>query len=188
MKRPSNLFADWILAALAIVALSGFATHTASGAAAPAGLYGKSIIVAWPEHRLSRFVGEENFHESTTHVRLTVYISTAGHAFTRQTVTSRSGTGSSDRVGSTAGNVVDFQASGVAVTLSLGRQGGGAKRAQISFDGSFDSCSATVVVGKSEGIDSFIEMGLASRRQIEVRTSVAGEATCTVAIGNAFAD
>jgi hypothetical protein len=188
MKSPFIMSAGGAAAGLSIGLLSAFLTGLAWGQTGPlAELNGKSIIVAWPEHRVSRFVGEQNFQEHTNAVRLAVYISTTGRAFTRHTVTSASGTGSNENVGSSGGHNVEFQGKSIVVSFGLGRVAGGAKRVQLNFGGNFGTCSAAVIVGKSEGAGTFIERGLASHRQIEVQSSVAGPATCTVTQGNVFA-
>lgn len=59
---------------------------------------GKSVVVNWSETRSQRNVGETEWRSVNASHSLSVYISTAGRAFTRQVNTTKKGSGTLDRV------------------------------------------------------------------------------------------
>ena len=52
---------------------------------APKQLHGKSVVVAWPEERMQRDVGQPSFYPVKAAHNLSVYVSTAGRVFNRMT-------------------------------------------------------------------------------------------------------
>src|SRR5882757_330161 len=83
-----------------IVMLLATQAHAAD---APAALKGKSVVVAWTETRQQRHVGEPNFRSVDASHNLSIYISTAGRVFSRQTNSTRAGSGATEQVSGESG-------------------------------------------------------------------------------------
>jgi hypothetical protein len=63
---------------------------------------------------------------------------------------------------------------------------GGARRIQIDFDGSYQSCTASVIVGKQAGAKTFTSL-TGTNEPAEVQSESPSSATCTIESGNYFA-
>src|SRR5215211_4499710 len=111
----------------------------AHAAGAPEALKGKSVIVTWTETRQQRHVGEPNFYSVNASASLSVYISTAGRAFSRRTNSTRAGSGSIERAPGEGGEERRAQFAGQTMTL-IGVTTGGAYRTSVDFDPNFTSC------------------------------------------------
>src|SRR5215470_12376663 len=70
----------------------------ARAAPASAALLGKSVVLTWSETRLQRRLGDQNFRSVNASHNLSMYISSAGRVFVRQTIRTRAGAGSGDQV------------------------------------------------------------------------------------------
>ena len=81
------------------------ACPTVTLAAPPSQLMGKSVVVSWTETRSQRNVGELEWRNVSASHTLSVYVSTAGQAFTRQVNSTRSGSGTLDQVSGQAGRM-----------------------------------------------------------------------------------
>jgi len=174
----------------AAIALMLAGTVPDAAAAPPAALYGKSIVVSWIESSQQRNVGESNWRSVSRSVTLSVYVSTAGRVFSRQTnAVARVGSGSTDQVagqpgGSGPQRIPVF--SGHDMTL-YGVQQGGARRIAVSFDAGFTGCTATALFAKEVGRSSFRRISPINGRTLEIATVSPGPATCTIRSGNVFA-
>ena len=82
--------------------------------AAPAELYGKSIVVTWTEERVQRQSGQTEFRSTSRTGEFAVYVSTQGRVFNRSTIKNsaarrgRGREGSAERVGSEGNSRVSF--------------------------------------------------------------------------------
>lgn len=167
-----------------VVAL--FATLASPAWSAPKGLYGKTITVSWTETRSQRQMGEATFKPVGLPFTFQLYVSSEGRPFKRLTSTSSSGRshGTKEGVGSGANAAVSYQGNTVIATSSSGGLG---RRIQITPDGSFSSCSAQVISGKSGGGVAAVK-SVATGRMVEFESVSAGAASCSVQNGNAFAN
>jgi hypothetical protein len=64
--------------------------------------------------------------------------------------------------------------------------GGGARRIQVTFDGSYAGCSAAVIIAKQVGSSKIIMRNLVSNKQMELLSATASAASCSVQAGNVF--
>ncbi len=168
-----------------------FAVAASSGAvAAPAALYGKSVVVSWSETSQQRYVGEANFRSVLRSVSTSIYISSIGRVFSRQTNATRTGSGSTEQVAGLGGNggrqsrVPAF--SGQAMTM-FGPVQGGVRRVSVTFDAGFGSCTADVGFAKEVGRASFNSISPITNRPLEIVSVTPGAASCSVRDGNVFA-
>lgn len=180
-RKTTRTTGIWLMPVALIVVVAG----SADGAAAPAALYGKSIIVSWGEGSLQRNVGEPNWRSVSRGVTMSIYISTAGHVFSRQTNNTRAGTGSTEQVAGQGGKRVPVF-SGHEMTM-FGPVHGGVRRVSVSFDAGFTSCTATAGFAKEVGRSSFNAVSPIDGRALEIMSVSPGPATCSIRNGNVFA-
>jgi len=167
--------------------------------AAPAQLYGKSVIVTWTEKREQRWGGpapNRASYEVARHGELSVYVSSAGRPFNRLTFSgfTRAGGGSyryssnsSDQIGGVAagaGKARNVSFSGQTMT-SVTLMEGGARRILVTFNNDFSGCSAQVLTGKSSGVAK-IDIHGSGGMPIELLSVQTGAASCNVQGGNVF--
>jgi hypothetical protein len=187
MYRPVVVFA--IVCFLALSMESGFA--------APAQLYGKSIIISWTEQRDQKEPWND-FHQQVTRAgTFTIYVSTVGRVFTRMDYAGGrnkrmgyAGGGNktpSDQVGGGSAvihRVINFQGRSLSVTMPLE---GGARNIAISFDDSFGGCSAEVLTGWAQGARKIVATSLNAGHKFEIFSIKTGPASCQIQTRNAFA-
>jgi hypothetical protein len=175
----------YLLGIIAVVAMPTCA------AAAPAGLYGKSVIVTWSETRSQRDPGMQAFRPVSIPVEFTVYVSEQGRIFRRITSTSQRGRrGSKDKVGASGSAAfgayaVQFPGSSMVANLSSGGYG---SRIQVDFAPGFASCTARVIAAKEAGSQVIKKISPATGALVEIESISAGSANCSVSTGNAFAN
>jgi hypothetical protein len=159
----------------------------ALGAGAPAALQGKSVVVSWTETRVQRVIGEGDFRTVNGALTLSVYVSSAGRVFSRLAFQTRMGAGQSDQLaGAGSSRVPTF--SGNTMTVVHPLTSGGVRRMQVTFDGSFSSCSATTQFGKQEGVGRQIarSWSSATKKQVEIKSVSPGGVSCSIRSGNVF--
>lgn len=159
-------------------------------AQSPAGLKGKSAVVSWVENRTQKNVREERTETVGVPYTYRVYFSGAGRPFARLTVANRRGEAASrERVGtgdrSTAEGARSLQMQGNSLIATSGH-GGGARRIQVTFDGSYSSCSANVILGKQTGAGKFTMKNIVSGKQMEILSVSTSGASCSLQNGNVF--
>lgn len=175
-----------------LIALIFASTALASTAmSAPQGLYGKSVKVTWNETRSQRLVGEAVFKSISEPFGFVIYVSSRGTLFKRFTAVSASGnrSGKTEGVGASGGNsegAASTSFSGNTITVA-GSNFAVGRRIQITLDGSFMSCSAQVVTGKSKSGPATFRSRI-SGEMMELDSASAGAASCSVQEGNAFAN
>ena len=143
MTRPTRVVSIFVLL---------FATQV-HAAGAPEQLKGKSIVVSWTETRQQKNEDWDNFRTVNASHNLSIYISTAGRVFSRQTNSTRAGSGSTEQVageggGGYAARTPSF--SGQTMTV-IGENKGGARRTVLDFDAGFSSCSAKAATAFEAG-------------------------------------
>jgi hypothetical protein len=171
---------------IVLLALYG---HSAA-MAAPSQLYGKTVSVSWTEDLMRRGVGEQTFtHRQHPRVAI-IYISSSGRPFIRIRSFTRGGGGALDeQVGASGkttiggGQTADFKDRSLTVTSVYQ---GGAQRLQVDFDGNYQSCTASVIVGKQAGAQTYTRLN-GSHEPVEIQSNSPSSATCTIESGNAFA-
>ena len=171
-----------------VVGIVGLLWTPLGAVAAPSALIGKSITVSWNETRSQRDVGVETaFHPVSIPFTFTIYFGTGGHVFKRVFAVAASGraSGAVDKVGGGGGMAVSFSGNTLVGTNSIG---GAARRAQITFDASFSSCSAQVVTAKLAGAKTAVTKSIATGGMVEFESVSAGAASCSIAQGNPFAN
>jgi hypothetical protein len=156
--------------------------------AAPAELYGKSIVVTWTEARMQRLQGETSFHPAERSGEFIVYVSIEGHVFNRRVTTNngrRGGEGSADQIGNVGKSAISFQSH---LMTAVQMQEHGARSIAVSFDQSFSSCTAEVIRGKEDGANAIVADSLIHPGRITIIQSVhISGVSCTIRQGNAFA-
>ena len=70
--------------------------------------------------------------------------------------------------------------------MATSGHGGGARRLQVTFDGSYASCSASVILARQVGSSKIIMRNLVSGKQMEILSSSTSAASCAVQAGNVF--
>ena len=160
----------------------------ARAAAAPASLLGKSIVLTWSETRQQRRLGDQNFRSVNASHNLSMYISSAGRAFVRQTIRTGSGAGSEDQVSGSPQSRVVPSFAGRTMTLNSPFRSGGMRRHVMTFDAAFDACMATVAFVKEVGRETAITGSLIDRQHLfEMQSIAVTNVTCAVQNGNVFA-
>jgi hypothetical protein len=157
--------------------------------AAPAQLYGKSVIVSWTENRMQTTDVSPVPQSRTASAQLSVYVSDKGRAFSRISVSvdSRRGTRSGHRdavQGEASARSVSF--GGNSMTVSAPRGDAGAIRIAVTFDAGFSGCSARVISGKSDGATSTRITSMATGRTHDVYSLRTGGESCSIQSGNVF--
>jgi len=172
------------------ICLIGIVQSTSSGAvAAPAQLYGKSIIVAWSEERSQRVNGEANIRNVVRFGQFSVYVSSAGKAFSRMTYLMGGGrrggmrSGNRDAVGGESRRNVSFSGNTMSVVMPLG---GGARNVVVNFDGG--SCRARVIMGKEAGSSAIRSKSIINGSDVELLSVKTGDASCRIQDGNVFGE
>jgi hypothetical protein len=173
-----------IPAALLVLAM------TTSGAfAAPAQLYGKSVTVSWTENRMQTTDVSETPTARTVSGQLSVYVSDKGRPFSRvsMSVNTPRGTRSGQRdavQGEGSARSVNFH--GNSMTVAAPRGDAGAMMIAVTFDASFQGCSAHVAIGKANGAGSTHFTSMATGHQITLFSAQASGESCSVQSGNVF--
>jgi len=160
-----------------------------SALAAPAQLYGKSVVITWSEERQQKIVGEETMRNVSRSAEFSVYISDQGRPFSRMRYSfgSKRGalrTGNRDAVGGEGGGnrKVTFSGNTMNVTMRMGS--GGARNIVVNLAG--DSCSAQVIAGKEEGASQIRTKSMVTGNQLEIVSIKTGGASCRIQSGNVF--
>jgi hypothetical protein len=180
---------SWVSALLCFVSLLW--CHSAA-AATPARLLGKSVVVKWTNSFMLRpWRSQQPFHPSSSNHVLSVYISSAGRLFVRDSATSRRGSGAVEAVGTgqTRGgglNVAEFQGAFLLIHAQT-KQMDATTQIKVDFDAAFAGCNANVIVGKGAGVSTYKMTSLSTGELLEVQTVSAGRAGCTIRNGNVFA-
>ena len=197
-------------AALAII-LGGTLSlpSMADGATFPAPVLGKSVTVSWTANRQQKFEGTDEVVSRSVSTSLQVYISTAGRAFTKESVASSGGArmGSMGRGGGAGGrgrhgtsfqaeqapgdpsatiggnNVVHMDGGSLAVDKKMIE---GARRVSITFDAGYGSCNAHVIVGREGGAGSLQGRNPVNGRRFEIMSVDIATPSCSVVSGNVF--
>ena len=185
MTSMANLSALTLGAALLMAA-------PAAGAGPPAQLLGKSVVATWDESRIQRNVGESQFRPVHASHTISVYVGASGRVFSRLTITTRAGTGSSDQVQGQAGSSPNFRArvpsfTGRSMILFMPFSQGGMRRLIVDFDAGFTTCTARVSHAKQEGASTSYARSLITKRMVEFQSSTTSGEACSVRSGNVFA-
>jgi hypothetical protein len=172
---------------LAILALA----LTASGAfAAPAQLYGKSVIVSWTENRMQTTAQSAAPIARTASARLSVYVSDKGRAFSRVSMTVERGrrgsaSGQRDAVqGEGSARSISFR--GNSMTVAAPRGSAGAMMIAVTFDTSFQGCSAHVITGKTGGAASTRVRSMITGGEVDIYSVQTSGENCSIQSGNVF--
>ena len=177
---------------LSLIVLPAIAFLSAPAFAAPAQLYGKSVIVSWSEERQQKIVGEENLRSVSRSAEFSVYISDQGRPFSRMrySFANKRGaqrSGNRDKVGGEGGGGgggrnVSFSGNTMNVSMRVGA--GGARSIVVNLAG--DSCSAQVIAGKEEGARQIRTKSIVTGNELEIVSIKTSGASCRIQSGNVF--
>ncbi|MBI3700041.1 MAG: hypothetical protein HY242_06275 [Afipia sp.] len=151
---------------------------------APKQLYNKTVVIHWNESLQQRRPPDTRiFNAQVTAVR-TAYVSNAGRVFIRASRSNKSG-GRKDETApdSRAAGTLVFQGNMMVGTSAFE---GGARQTRITFDPSFNSCTASVVYGKSG--DGPIRWKSWDGNTYETLEANISAVSCSIRDGNAFAE
>jgi hypothetical protein len=172
-------------------AIIAVAITTSGAQAAPAQLYGKSVVVSWTENRMQTTDRDAGPTAVTGTGQLSVYVSEKGRPFSRVSM-AIAGRGSR---GARSGQRDTVQGDGSARTISFGgksmnatmpRGNAGALLISVTFDSSFQGCSAHVVSGKTGGAQSTRVTSIITGRQYEFYSVKTSGESCSIQNGNVF--
>jgi len=172
----------------------------------PAPLLGKSVIVSWVTNRQQKFEGTDEVAFRSRGSTLSIYISTAGRAFSKELVVRPGGGGGrgggrggrgggagpttestqapDESRNSTGGTrVVHFERGALLVDNPLIA---GARRVSITFDAAYNSCNARVIFGREGGTGPIRQRSILSGRRFEVISVQTSAPSCAVRPGNVF--
>ena len=172
--------------AAALLVLTVTTSHVS---AAPAQLYGKSVIVSWTENRIQTTDLSSIPQSRTVSAQLSVYVSDKGRAFSRMamSVNSPRGTRSGNRdavQGEGAARSISF--GGNSMTMIGHRGDTGALRVAVTFDSGFSGCSAHVIAGKATGATAMKITSMATGHVHDVFSIQTSNESCSVQSGNVF--
>lgn len=174
---------------LSLIVLPAIALLSAPACAAPAQLYGKSVVVAWNEERQQKLPGEETLHNVVRNAEFSVYISDQGRPFSRMRVSfaNKRGVpraGSRDKVGGDGGGGRNVSFSGNTMNVTMRMGDGGARNLVVNLAG--DSCSAQVIAGKEEGARQIRAKSIVTGHELEIVSIKTSGASCRIQSGNVF--
>ncbi len=161
-------------------------TTQALAAGAPAQLRGKSIVLSWSETRQQKNEGWTDFRTVGASRDVSIYISTAGRVFSKQTNHTRAGSGSTEQVAGEGGNgpyatrVPSF--SGQSMTI-ISETHGGAGRLIVDFDASFSTCSAKPSLAFEAGKTSR-SFSPITHKWVEIKSVTMSGTSCSIQNGN----
>jgi hypothetical protein len=114
-----------------------------------------------------------------------VYLSTAGRAFQRSTLTvHRAGSASRERPPTSKETAVKFEGRSL-VLDNLQFRSNTVQRIVVYFDSAFSSCSAKVILGSEKG-KPLRQWGPVSGREVQVESISIANTRCSIRDGNAF--
>jgi hypothetical protein len=172
------------------IVILALAMTTSSALAAPAQLYGKSVVVGWTENRIQTTGQDASPTSITGSGQLSIYISDKGRPFSRvsMSITNRRNQTRSrqnDAVqGDGSARSINFR--GNAMTASMPRGDAGAMMVSVTFDAGFGGCSAHVVTGKANGAHATHFTSMFSGTQVEVYSVKTSGESCSIQSGNVF--
>jgi hypothetical protein len=158
--------------------------------AAPPQLYGKSVIVSWQEDRMQTTARDAQPTAVSASAEFSVYVSDVGRPFSRVSisVTNRRGrtrSGNRDAVqGEGSARSIGFH--GSTMSASMPRGNAGALQVSVSFDGSFQSCSAHVISGKAGGAGYNRVRSMVTGGEVDMYSVKTSGESCRVQSGNVF--
>ena len=170
-------------------AILTLAMTTSTALAAPAQLYGKSVIVSWTENRMQTTDRDAAPTAVTASGQLSVYVSDKGRAFSRVSMSVSRGrgtrSGQRDTVqGDGSARAVSF--SGNSMSASMPRGNAGAMMIAVTFDSGFQGCSAHVVSGKTGGAQSTRITSMITGREYDFYSVKTSGESCSIQSGNVF--
>jgi hypothetical protein len=169
--------------ACAWIALGCSASHAAS----PPAIQGKSVVVSWTENRMQRRPDEAHARPAIRQGTFSVYVSSAGRIFNRLTMANpkRGKSGSSDRIGDTGNRSITFEGRTMAAVQSGAT--GGARRILVTFAEGFARCTAEVIRGKQEGAEKMVARStITPGATVEILSVQTSGVSCAVKDGNVF--
>jgi hypothetical protein len=178
------------LGCFAVSTIAVLPMATSAALAAPSQLCGKSVIVSWQEDRIQTTAMSSQPTAMSASAEFSVYVSEVGRPFSRvsMAVTNRRGrtnSGKRDTVqGDGSARSVGFHGNTMNATMPRGNAG--AMQVLVTFDGSFQSCSAHVVAGKAGGAGYTRVRSMVTGAEIDMYSIKTSGQSCRVQSGNVF--
>jgi hypothetical protein len=160
-------------------------TLTEAGPAPPA-LYGKSVVVTWTETRIQRDEGQPNFDQVNASHNLSIYVSSAGRVFSRQTNSTRLGTGSDEQFAGERDSRRVPSFSGRSMEIFSPFRSGGIRHFTAEFDSNFGTCTAKVTYATQPGATTSVAFSPITKRFVEFQSMTPSGASCSIRNGNVF--
>lgn len=152
--------------------------------AAPAGLLNKSIHISYGAYIPGR-TADGRINRSGRKVSMTIYVSSAGRIFMKGAA--RAGHFGRDVQAAPDRTARGFHFAGsTLIGARAARFGNIAVQLKVSFDGSFQTCTADVIVGGAGGA-AISWIGLDGERYTATGHPSISDVSCSVQDGNAFA-
>jgi hypothetical protein len=187
-----------VILRFSLVVTLGFLQQTLPAVSAPQQLYGKTIVVSWQEDRVQKNDMDSQARPVSVAGGMQIYVSDQGRPFSRLTMGGYNKRGQFRSGGSDAVDGAGARAGGqsFARNVSFGgrsmsvmqpRGAGGAMRLVVSFDPSFQTCSAQVTVGKGSDSGTIRTSSLATGAKVVISSAKASGESCSIQAGNVFA-
>jgi hypothetical protein len=170
-------------------AILALAMTTSTVLAAPAQLYGKSVIVGWTENRMQTTDRDAAPTAVTASGQLSVYVSDKGRPFSRVSMSVSRGRGTRSGQRDTVqgdGSARNVSFSGNSMSTTMPRGNAGALLISVTFDSGFQGCSAHVVSGKTGGAQSTRITSIITGRQYDFYSVKTSGESCSIQSGNVF--
>jgi hypothetical protein len=153
-----------------------------SAEAAPPEVLNKTVTVSWSSF-LPANCSNGSTNRTARNVTQQIYISTQGRLFSK--VMAQAGRYSKERLTAPSGSG-QFRFSGAKIVATM-PQASGAVQATITFDPTYQSCSAEVAHGSESG-KPYVWINLAGVKCTATGKSTVSNVGCSVRQGNAFAN
>jgi hypothetical protein len=159
----------------------------AAADAAPASLFGKSIVVTWAESRMQRVAADQQFKASNFSINLSVYASSAGRVFSR--LDNLQGGATEQVEGSRANVQIPARVprfSERSMIMFAPFHAGGTRRISVSFSPDLGSCTAKVIFAKEVGHPTAFAWNSRRNHSVEIQSMSASGESCRIQAGNVF--
>lgn len=149
--------------------------------AAPAGLLNKTVTVSYETSIPAKTQGGEP-RSARRNVNRVMYISSAGRIFTRSVRKAARGGDTRELAPDGRDGTPHIEGNTIVGTVQAFT---GATRMVVTFDSTFSSCTASVILGRESG--KFVWRSLSGEVYIATGPTSVSTPTCSVRPGNAFA-
>jgi hypothetical protein len=165
-----------------LVAVAAVAVLGSPASAAPQGMLDKTITISFEASIPARSAAGQTLTARRT-VQKVMYVSSAGRVFSRTARQAGRASESKDVAPGGADGAPRIEGNTIVGTLGLGS---GASRMVVSFDGAFQNCTASVIVGRESG-RALTWKGIDGNVYTATGPASVSTPSCAMQPGNAFA-